>query len=46
MRLLRRALVLGFAILYIAGCGRPEPDIDAASVERVITALSADEMLG
>jgi len=38
--------VLGFAILYIAGCGRPEPDIDAASVERVITSLSADEMLG
>jgi len=46
MRLLRRALVLGFAILSIADCGRPEPDIDAASVERVITALSADEMLG
>lgn len=46
MRLLRRALVLGFVILSIAGCGRPEPDIDAASVERVVTALSADEMLG
>jgi hypothetical protein len=46
MILSRRALVLGFVALSIAGCGRPEPDIDAASVERIITALSADEMLG
>ncbi len=46
MRLLRRALVLGFAILSIAGCGGPEPGINTASVKRVITTLSADDMLG
>jgi hypothetical protein len=28
------------------GCERPELEIDAANVERVITTLSADDMLG
>ena len=46
MTLSRRTLVLGFVALSIAGCGRPGPDIDAASVKRVISTLSADEMLG
>lgn len=46
MTLLRRLLVLGFVALSIAGCGRPGPDIDAASVKRVVTTLSADDMLG
>jgi len=46
MTLSKRAWVLGFVALSIANCRRPEPEIDAASVERVITALSADEMLG
>ena len=46
MTLSKRTLVLGFVALSIAGCGRPEPDIDAVSVRRVITTLSADEMLG
>jgi len=46
MALSKRVLTLGIAAVFIAGCGRPEPDIDAANVERVITTLSADEMLG
>lgn len=46
MALSRKALVVGFVALSVAGCGRTEPDIDAASVERVITTLSADEMMG
>lgn len=39
-------LLLAVAVLHVAGCERPEPDIDPASVERVVTTLSADEMLG
>lgn len=43
---LHLALVLAIVTLCLVGCERPEPDIDPASVERVITTLSADEMLG
>jgi hypothetical protein len=39
-------VVLATVTLSLVGCERPEPEIDAASVERVITALSGDEMLG
>jgi hypothetical protein len=39
-------LVLATVTLSPVGCEHREPDIDAASVERVITTLSADEMLG
>ncbi len=42
----KRALVLAIVTPYVVGCERPEAEIDAASVERVITTLSADEMLG
>jgi hypothetical protein len=42
----RAALVLAVITLCLVGCERPEPEIDLASVERVITTLSADEMLG
>ena len=40
------AMVLATVTLSLVGCERPEPDIDLASVERVITTLSADDMLG
>ena len=43
---LRPALFPAIVTLCLVGCERPEPDIDAASVERVITTLSADGMLG
>lgn len=41
-----RALVLAVLMLCFVECSSREPEIDAASVERVITTLSADEMLG
>ncbi len=42
----RRALVLAGVTLCLTGCGRRDPEIDLDSVERVVTALSADELLG
>ncbi|UCF20285.1 MAG: M20/M25/M40 family metallo-hydrolase [Gemmatimonadota bacterium] len=39
-------LILGLATLEAAGCRRPEPEIDRPSVERIISALSADDMQG
>ena len=43
---LRPALILGTVTLSLPGCEPRNPGIDVASVERVITTLSADEMLG
>ncbi len=42
----RRLAVLGLAVGFLAGCERAEPEIDPASVERVVTTLSADDMQG
>jgi hypothetical protein len=43
---LRPALILATVTLCLFGCEPRNPGIDVASVERVITTLSADEMLG
>jgi hypothetical protein len=40
------ALALWFAIASSVGCARPEPQIERASVERIVTTLSTDDMLG
>ena len=41
-----QALFFALAVLSISACERPEPEIDQASVERILSTLSADEMLG
>ena len=41
-----KALVLALAALSLSACERPEPTVDQASVERILSTLSADEMLG
>ena len=41
-----KALVLALAALSPSACERPEPAVDQASVERILSTLSADEMLG
>ncbi len=41
-----KALVLTLAALSLSACERPEPTVDQASVERILSTLSADEMLG
>ena len=42
----RAALIPAVVTVCVVGCEHREPEIDAARVERVITSLSADEMLG
>jgi len=46
LRRLRRVLAPVIVTLCLVGCERREPDIDPASVERVVTTLSSDDMLG
>jgi len=41
-----KTLTIALAALSISACERPEPQIDQASVERILSTLSADEMLG
>lgn len=42
----KRALVPGIVLFSLVGCGEGVPQIKRASVERVITTLASDEMLG
>jgi hypothetical protein len=46
VRRLRPVLAPALVTVCLVGCERREPDIDPASVERVVTTLSADDMLG
>lgn len=41
-----KTLLLVLAALTLSGCERPEPQIDQATIERILSALSADEMMG
>jgi hypothetical protein len=40
------ALILSIAALAFVACERPEPIVDQTSVERILSTLSADEMMG
>lgn len=42
----RVATSLAVALSFVTGCARPTPEIDEASVTRVLTTLSADDMEG
>ena len=39
-------LVLASVVLTVGGCAHPRPEIDQASVTRILTTLSADDMQG
>ena len=41
-----QAFVFALAALSLSACERPEPEITQASVERILSTLSADDMLG
>jgi len=46
MRYRADTLILPLVALLLVACERPEPSIEQSSVERIMTTLSADEMMG
>jgi hypothetical protein len=46
MKQFKLKLVLSISSLALAACERPEPTVEQTSVERILSTLSSDEMMG